>query len=240
MGIIDNTNLDHIRNGEIQSFCGASSVIVIKYKDGVMAIADTLGSYFSSARFTDVRRIKRIGSSALIAASGDIADFQFIAAKLKSKIKKDIRQDDGFALSPKELFNSASVMMLEKRMDFKPLLNTIVVAGFQDGKSFIGTVDQLGTSYEEDFVATGFGLHMAVPILREEWRPNLTAEEAKNLLEKCARILFYRDSRAMNRFVIAQLILRNDEAECEYHCSKPFSLKTKWDFKGFKEEEYND
>ena len=84
----------------------------VKYADGVMLVADTLGvclpvakfstflghspppppplsppfscirdhhhagSYGSLARFTDLRRIRRVGDFTLIAASGEYSDFQ--------------------------------------------------------------------------------------------------------------------------------------------------------------------
>lgn len=35
--------------------------------------------------------------------------------------------------------------------------------------SSLGTVDLTGTAYKEDFIATGFGGHIAIPILRERY-----------------------------------------------------------------------
>ena len=31
-------------------------------------------------------------------------------------------------------------------------------------------VDLIGTAYEENFIATGFGAYLAIPIIREKWR----------------------------------------------------------------------
>lgn len=53
-----------------------TSVLGIKYAGGVMLAADTLGSYGSLARFTDLRRIRRVGDYTLIAGSGEYSDFQ--------------------------------------------------------------------------------------------------------------------------------------------------------------------
>ena len=43
----------------------------------------------------------------------------------------------------------------------------------------------IGTHFEENHVATGFGNHLAIPILRAEWREDMTFEEAVKLVEKC-------------------------------------------------------
>jgi 20S proteasome subunit beta 7 len=60
-------------------------------------------------------------------------------------------------------------------------------------------VDQIGTAYTSDFAATGLGKHMAVPIMRERWRADMSEGEARGLLEDCMRVLFYRDCKTINR-----------------------------------------
>ena len=42
-------------------------------------------------------------------------------------------------------------------------------------------------------------MHLASPILRKEWKEGLTLEEGKVILEKCMRVLYYRDGRSLNR-----------------------------------------
>lgn len=63
----------------------------------------------------------------------------------------------------------------------------------------MGTIDKIGTTYTDDFVATGFGNHFAIPIIRKRWRADMTEAEARALLEDCLRVLFYRDCQAINR-----------------------------------------
>ena len=65
--------------------------------------------------------------------------------------------------------------------------------------SFLGVVDMLGSSFTDNTVATGFGLHLAQPILRKEWTESMTVAEGKKLLEECMKVLYYRDGRTINR-----------------------------------------
>lgn len=65
--------------------------------------------------------------------------------------------------------------------------------------SFLGVVDMLGSSFTDNTVATGFGLHLAQPILRKEWTESMTVVEGKKLLEECMKVLYYRDGRTINR-----------------------------------------
>jgi len=55
-----------------------ASVLAVKYKGGVMMMADTLASYGSLARYTDVQRIVPLAQTALLGASGEFSDFQEI------------------------------------------------------------------------------------------------------------------------------------------------------------------
>ena len=45
--------------------------------------------------------------------------------------------------------------------------NSLVVAGFRDGKSFLGLTTMLGVHYSESHVAAGFGSQLARPLFRE-------------------------------------------------------------------------
>jgi 20S proteasome subunit beta 7 len=60
----------------------------------------------------------------------------------------------------------------------------------------------IGTHFEENHIATGFGNHLAIPILREEWREDMTFEEAVKLIEKCLLVLLYRDRSSINKFQV--------------------------------------
>ena len=59
-----------------------TSVIAIKYKDGVILGADTLASYGSMARFRDIERLSAAGKYTLVGGSGEYSDYQHIMKML--------------------------------------------------------------------------------------------------------------------------------------------------------------
>ena len=71
-----------------------------------------------------------------------------------------------------------------------PLWNHVVVGGLKGGKPFLGTVDYIGTQYEGDYIATGFGLHLAMPLLRDNWVEDMSEDDARALLEKVYMVSF--------------------------------------------------
>lgn len=72
-------------------------------------------------------------------------------------------------------------MLYSRRSKFDPLWNTVVIGGYNDGRrygiirdkilrlasygntffSFLGRVDKIGTAFEADSVATGYGAYIA-------------------------------------------------------------------------------
>lgn len=63
-----------------------TSVLALKYKDGIMLAADTLASYGSLARFKDVERLKPVGDYTVVGAGGDMSDFQYLEKTLESLV----------------------------------------------------------------------------------------------------------------------------------------------------------
>ncbi|GER49123.1 proteasome subunit beta type [Striga asiatica] len=205
-----------------------TSVVGIKYKDGILLAADMGGSYGSTLRYKTVERLKPVGRHSVIGASGEISDFQEIMRYLDELILYDNMWDDGNSLGPKEVHNYLTRVMYNRRNKFNPLWNSLVLGGIKNGQKYLGTVSMIGVHYEDNHLATGFGNHLARPILRDEWNENLTYEEGVKLLEKCMRVLLYRDRSAVNKLQIAKI------TEEGITISKPYALKTFWDFNAFK------
>ncbi|KAK9665701.1 hypothetical protein RND81_14G129700 [Saponaria officinalis] len=205
-----------------------TSVIGIKYKDGILIAADMGGSYGSTLRYKSVERLKVIGKHSLLGASGEISDFQELLRYLDELILHDNMWDDGNSLGPKEVHSYLTRVMYNRRNKFNPLWNSLVLGGVKNGQKYLGTVNMIGVHYQDNHVATGFGNHLAMPILRDEWKEDLSFEDGVRLLEKCMRILLYRDRSAVNKLQIAKI------TEAGSTISPPYSLKTFWDFDAFK------
>lgn len=80
---------------------------------------------------------------------------------------------------------------------------------------FLGTVDKLGTAYEDNAICTGYGAYMALPLLRAalDATPNPTQAEARDLVKKCMEVLFYRDARSFPKYQVA--IITKDNVEID-------------------------
>jgi len=163
-----------------QPIVTGTGVLGIKFKDGVMLAADTLGSYGSLARYRDCRRLHGCGEHTLIGASGDISDYQRIQALLTELRTLDEAHDDGCRMTPRDIHQYLGRVMYNRRNKFDPLWNELVVAGFRDGKPFLGCVDLIGTMYEDNVIATSFGYSL------KPQTSNLQNQRPKSLQTPCA------------------------------------------------------
>jgi len=207
-----------------------TSVVAVKYRGGVMLACDTLGSYGTLARFKDVRRVFKSGRSTLVAGDGELSDLQFIEKLLGEMNVTEVCHDDGNTAGPRDALTYLARLFYRRRTNVNPLWNNVVVAGWdeQTHEPFLGTTDMIGTVYEEKFLATGIGMHMALPILRAGWREDLTEGDARALLEQCMRVLYYRDTTTINRITFAKA-----SAGPTLTIDEPVTLRTEWGFRSF-------
>lgn len=82
------------------------------------------------------------------------------------------------------------------------IFGSVLLRGLQPAVRFLAFVDLLGTTYTAPSLATGYGAHIALPILREAVDPNpdaITEDAAREILRNCMRVLFYRDARSLDK-----------------------------------------
>ncbi|GAB0094281.1 Proteasome subunit beta [Sergentomyia squamirostris] len=189
-----------------QPITTGTSVVGLKFKDGVIISADTLISYGSLARYTSIQRVFKVNDYTIIGAGGDFADFQYLKQHIDQKIVDDVAYGDNYHMKPKSMYNWLMRVLYNKRSNFKPLWLDIVVGGMQDGEPFLGTINLRGRAYEDNAIATGYGQHLAMPLLREYIEnPNivLDREGALKLNKKVMEVLYYRDCRSFPKYTQA-------------------------------------
>ncbi|KAG6004194.1 hypothetical protein E4U21_001335 [Claviceps maximensis] len=209
-----------------QPIVTGTSVVAMKFKDGVVIAADNLASYGSLARFTNVKRLRPFANASVIGFSGDISDMQYLDRHLTDlALTEAYDSPDSTRLSAANLHRYLSKLLYRRRSKFDPLWNHLLVAGLDDhGAPFLAAADLLGTTYSSPSLATGFGAMLAQPVMRryapdEETAAKLTREEAVNVIRECMKVLFYRDARSLDSYSLAVVtkdgveIMENEKLE---------------------------
>mmetsp|Transcript_27946 Transcript_27946/g.109661 ORF Transcript_27946/g.109661 Transcript_27946/m.109661 type:complete len:237 (-) Transcript_27946:1794-2504(-) len=214
----------------VQPYVTGTSVIGLKCADGVVLGADTLVSYGSLAKNRKTSRLMTVSNHCSLGFSGEYSDFQEIQSTLEELMIAEYCMADKIPMQPRAIHQYLARVMYEKRNKQDPLYNQIVIGGVSPatGEGYLGLVDLLGTNYESEMIATGYGTYIALPLLRKAYRPDITVAEGRKVIEDCLRVLFYRDARSIDTVQIASVT--KDGAET----TEPFKLESTWEFKKFK------
>lgn len=146
------------------------------------------------------------GGSPLSASQDDIDSWPFSS----SCSIRDSSLGDKHNLAADELYNYLTRVLYNRRCKMNPLWLDMVVGGMVVNKAgekepFLGHVNFRGRSYETDCIATGFGMHLGLPLLRnfKDSQGVKTKTQAEAEVRKVMEVLFYRDCRSFPKYKIA-------------------------------------
>jgi 20S proteasome subunit beta 7 len=134
---------------------------------------------------------------------------QYLDRLLNSLDTEEAYSSSGHTLNAQNLHTYLSKVLYKRRSDFNPLWNQVLVAGLDgESKPFLASADLLGTTFSAPSLATGFGAHLAQPLLRkvagdEEAAAKLSKEDAIEAVKESMKVLFYRDARSLDKYSIA-------------------------------------
>lgn len=196
-----------------QPIITGTSVLGIKFKNGIILAADNLGSYGSLLRFNNIERLIKVGSETIVGISGDISDLQHIERMLHEleTTEEVYDSDGGHSLRAPHVHEYLSRVLYNRRNQMNPLWNAVIVGGFNDDKTpFLKFVDLLGVTYQSSTIATGFGSHLAIPLLRklipyDKDYENVEEAQAREAITNSLRVLYYRDARAADKYSLVTI-----------------------------------
>ena len=229
-------NTEPIKNSQSVVYSG-SSVIGLKYNNGVIIASDTLMCYGGSLSLMHSReRIKVLNERTVIGYSGEFSDMQETSRILNELILEDqLETNRNGVMGPVELGHYLSSLHYYQRNRLDPYLNSAVVGGIDfNGDVVLMQVDPFGTFLTGNYFTTAFANYFACSLLRNEYPKNpneLTKEQAMNLIRKCFEVLFYRDSKAGDeiQYIVLEKV-GNNQLKTE---DGVFKLDTKWEYKQF-------
>jgi len=167
-----------------------ATAVGITYNDGVVFASERRIAYGNFVVSKTTKKTFVITPHVGAACAGLVADMQILSLQIAAlaKIRKmEIKRD----VPPNTIAKMMSNMMYERR--FFPLLTQVIVGGLVD-KPVIFTLDPLGSVLPDDYAAVGTGAEMALGILDQQYKKELTETEAIDLAVKSIRAAIMRDS----------------------------------------------
>ncbi|XP_030373707.1 proteasome subunit beta type-4 [Scaptodrosophila lebanonensis] len=209
-----------------------SSVLGIKFDQGVLIAADTLVSYGSLSRFQNIDRIFKINDNIIMGGGGDFADIQSIMRSIDQKMIEDQCYADNIAMRPKALATWMTRVLYNRRSRMNPLFIDVVIGGIdENNEPYLANVDLRGRAFSDYVVSTGFARHLALPLVREK-KPadrDFTLEEASELIRQCMEVLYYRDTKNSSQYTVGVCKVK-DSTSNQCDVEGPFQVDEKWSF----------
>lgn len=108
-------------------------------------------------------------------------------------------------MKPRDYFNWVSRVNYQRRLKMDPLWCHTIFGGVtkSTGEVFLGQCDLYGTRIEHGYLLTGLSSHYCQVLMENNWRADMTEDEARKLLSDCMQVMFYRDKKATDRIQIA-------------------------------------
>ena len=167
-----------------------ATAVGITFDSGVVFASEKRIAYGNFLVSKNTKKTYTLTDKVGTSVAGLVADMQILVLQIKAlaKIRKmELKRD----IPQNSIAKMMSNMMYERR--FFPLLTQVIVGGVV-GKPSIFTLDPLGSVLPDDYAAVGTGAEMALGVLDQQFKPNLTEKEATELAIKSVKAATMRDS----------------------------------------------
>ena len=167
-----------------------TTTIGLKTKDGVVLCADMRASAGYFIANNNTMKIQKIDDHAGMTMAGGVADAQNITDILRyhANIHRIQKQEP---IPIKSLTRLTSLIFHQNRG--YPFIADILVGGYDNDGPALFNIDMFGSVEEKIYVATGSGSPVAYGLLEEEFREELTVEEAKVIAIRAVKAAIIRN-----------------------------------------------
>ncbi|CVK33562.1 archaeal proteasome endopeptidase complex subunit beta [Methanoculleus bourgensis] len=187
---------------------GTTTVGLI-FKDGVVLATEmraTMGNLIASKRAKKIYKITpRIGMT----TAGGVGDAQQLVRIIQVECSLyEMRR--GRTMSVGAASTLLSNYLNQNR--YYPYYVQLLMGGFDEGGPSVYSVDAMGgATREEEIVATGSGSPFAYGVLEDQYRPDMTEEEAKDLAIRAVRSAMRRDAGSGENIMV--VVIMKDKYE---------------------------
>ena len=185
---------------------GATTVGIV-FKDGVILASEKRVSYGNIIMSRGGKKVFKLTEHIGAACAGLVSDMQILAREMEAYTKL-FDLDVGRSISVRSASKLMSNLLFSRRM--APMITQTLVGGMDDEGPSLYVLDVLGSVIPDKYAVVGSGTEIAIGVIEENYKDNLTMEEAKELATKAIKSAISRD--IMSGDGIDFLTITKDEA----------------------------
>ncbi len=169
---------------------GATTVGVV-CKDGVILASEKRATYGYFVISKGVKKVFKITDQIGAACAGLVGDMQILTREVEAQANL-FSMDVGRKISVRAAAKLMSVILFNRR--YAPLITQTIVGGLDEEGPSLYVLDVLGSLIPDKYAAVGSGTEIAMGVLEEGYKDELSIEEAKTLVTRAIKSAISRDS----------------------------------------------
>ncbi len=168
---------------------GATTVGVV-CSDGVILASEKRVSYGYMIMSRVGKKVFKITDRIGAACAGLVSDMQILVRQAEAYANL-FNLDAGRPIAVKSAAKVMSNLLFNRRL--VPLITQTIIGGIDEEGPSIYILDVLGSVIPDKFAAVGSGAEIAVGVLEEGFKENMTVKEAKDLVTRAVKSAISRD-----------------------------------------------
>lgn len=188
---------------------GATTVGVV-FKDGVILASEKRVSYGYLVVSKGAKKVFKITNRIGAACAGLVSDMQILTREVEAYANL-FSLDVGRSISVRSSAKLMSNLLFNRRL--APLITQTIVGGTDEEGPSLYVLDVLGSVIPDRYAVVGSGTEIAIGVLEEGYKENMTSEEAKDLVVRSIKSAVSRD--IMSGDGIDFLVMTKDGAQEE-------------------------
>jgi len=169
---------------------GATTVGVV-FKEGVILAAEKRVTYGNFVMSKGGKKVFKITDRISFACAGLVGDMQILAKEMEAQANL-YSMDVGRKISVRSAAKLTANVLFNRR--YAPLITQTIVGGLDEEGPSLYVLDVLGSLIPDKYAVVGSGTEIAIGVIEEGYKENLSAQEAKELVTRSIKSAISRDS----------------------------------------------
>jgi proteasome beta subunit len=180
---------NQVQQGGYAWIPGATTIGIV-FKDGVILASEKRVSYGYLVVSKGGKKVFKITDRIGAACAGLVSDMQVLAREVEAYVNL-FSLDVGRPISVRSAAKLMSNILFNQRM--APLITQTIIGGTDDEGQSIYILDVLGSVIPDKYAVVGSGTEIAMGVLEDGYKDNMTMEEAKDLVVRSVKSAISRD-----------------------------------------------
>jgi proteasome beta subunit len=171
-------------------FIPGATTIGVVFDDGVILASEKRVSYGYMIMSRVAKKVFKLTDTIGAACAGLVSDMQVLIREVEAYANL-FQLDTNRPLAVKSAAKLMSNLLFNRRMF--PLITQTIVGGTDDEGASLYVLDVLGSVIPDKYTAVGSGSEIALGVLEQGFKENLTLKEAKDLVTRAIKSAISRD-----------------------------------------------